>query len=276
LTIRDDREHQIKCKVLIDASGCGASISRYAGFSNAGRGLLVNSAQFNVENPTDVDEDFVEVYFGQGFAPGFFGWIIPRRDGTAKVGIAAGARANVRECFERFVRKHPIVSSKLRLAKQVSPLTFHPIPVGGATNRTYIDNIMTVGDAASQVKPTTGGGIVFGLACGHLAGQTASNAIRTEDLSAKSLKEYERSWRELIGFDLRAMSYLRRLLYRLPDRNLNQIFSIANELGADEILNTSPDIDFQGRTLLGLARDPRLFITLLSASILSAPSWIRN
>jgi flavin-dependent dehydrogenase len=154
----------------------------------------------------------------------------------------------------------------------MSQPTFHPIPVGGALDRTYADNVMAVGDAASQVKPTTGGGIVFGLLCGRIAGETAAGAIRSGDLSAGRLGEYERSWRRLIGFDLRAMSYLRRLLYRLPDRNLDRIFSIASDLGADEILNRSSDIDFQGRTLLGLARDPRLFITLLSASILSVPS----
>jgi flavin-dependent dehydrogenase len=148
--------------------------------------------------------------------------------------------------------------------------------VGGARNRTYTDNIMTVGDAASQVKPTTGGGIVFGLACGRIAGETAANAILDRDLSAERLKEYETSWRELIGFDLRAMAYLRRLLYRLPDRNLDRIFGIAKELGADQVLNRTPDIDFQGRTLLGLAQDPRLFITLLSASILSVPSLVKS
>jgi digeranylgeranylglycerophospholipid reductase len=236
----------------------------------------VNSAQTSFDNLTDIDDEFVELYFGQGFAPGFFGWIIPRRDGTAKIGIAAGRRANVHECFERFVRKHPIVSSKLRHSKRMSPPTFHPIPVSGAPNRTYADNIMTVGDAASQVKPTTGGGIVFGLACGRIAGETAADAIRSEDLSARRLKKYETTWRELIGFDLRAMAYLRRLLYQLPDRNLDRIFTIANELGADGVLDATPDIDFQGRTLLGLARDPRLFITLLSASVLSAPSLLRG
>jgi flavin-dependent dehydrogenase len=135
---------------------------------------------------------------------------------------------------------------------------------------------MAVGDAASQVKPTTGGGIVFGLACGRIAGETAAKAIHDDDLSAGHLREYETSWRELIGFDLWAMSYLRRFLYRLPDRNLDRIFSIANDLGADEILNRTADIDFQGRTLLALARDPRLFITLLSASILSVPSFVRS
>jgi len=276
LRVNDGHERQVGCKVLIDASGCGASVSRYAGLTKLGRGLLVNSAQFSVENPADVDRDFVEVYFGQGFAPGFFGWIIPRRDGTAKVGIAAGARANVRECFQRFIRKHPTVSAKLKHAKPTSPPSFHPIPVDGAPNRTYTDNVMAVGDAASQVKPTTGGGIVFGLACGRIAGETAAKAIHSGDLSAKRLRDYETAWRDLIGFDLRAMSYLRRLLYRLPDRSLDRIFSIADELGADEILNKTPDIDFQGRTLLALAQDPRLFITLLSASILSVPSLVRS
>ena len=275
-TVHNGKERQTKCKVIIDASGPSASISRYAGLTRAGRTLLVNSAQTNFANLKDIDEDFVEVYFGQRFAPGFFGWIIPRRDGSAKVGIAAGARSNVRECFEHFVRKHPGVSSKLRRAKRMSPPTFHPIPVGGASDHTYTDNIMTVGDAASQVKPTTGGGIVFGLACGRLVGKTAADAIRSDDFSANSLKAYENSWRELIGFDLKAMAYLRRLLYRLPDENLDRIFRIANDLGADKILNTTPDIDFQGRTLLGLARDPRLFITLLSASVLSAPSLMRG
>jgi geranylgeranyl reductase family protein len=274
LRVADGR--QVQCKILIDASGSGASISRYAGLTKLGKGLVVNSAQFSVENLADVDDDFVEVYFGQSFAPGFFGWIIPRRDGTAKIGIAAGARANVRECFNRFIHKHPTVSAKLKHAKPTSQPTFHPIPVGGALERTYTDNIMAVGDAASQVKPTTGGGIVFGLACGHIAGETALEAIRLDDFSAKRLKEYETSWRDLIGFDLRAMSYLRRLLYRLPDRNLDRIFAVANELGADQILNKSHDIDFQGRTLLKLARDPRLFITLLSASVLSVPSLVKS
>ncbi len=276
LKVNGDKEHNLICKVLIDASGCGASISRYAGLPKLGRGILVNSAQFSVENLVDIDEDFVEVYFGQGFAPGFFGWIIPRHDGTAKVGIAAGARANVRQCFEYFIGKHPTVSAKLRHSKQITQPSYHPIPVGGAVNRTYADNILAVGDAASQVKPTTGGGIVFGLACGRIAGETAAKAVLDKEFSASRLEEYETRWRRMFGFDLWAMSWLRRLLYRLPDRNLDRIFNIAQELGADDILNTTTDIDFQGRTLLLLARDPRLFITLLSASILSVPSLIRT
>jgi digeranylgeranylglycerophospholipid reductase len=264
---------EFSCKILVDASGCGASISRYVGLPGPHRSVFVNSAQFIAENVNDVDADFVEVYFGQRFAPGFFGWIIPRRDGSAKVGIAAGGRANVRECFQHFIHRHRVVSAKLKHAKATTAPMYHPIPVGGP-NRTYANNVLVVGDAASQVKPTTGGGIVFGLACGRIAGETAANAIRERDASASRLSSYEKAWRRLIGLDLSAMSWLRRLLYRLPDRQLDRIFRISSELKADDILNRTADIDFQGRTLLSLARDPRLFITLISASVLSVPSLI--
>jgi len=264
----------VQSKMLIDAGGCGGSVSKYEGLARPSRRMLVNSAQFNVENLTDVDEEVVEVYFGQTYAPGFFGWIIPRKDGSAKVGIAAGARANVRECFERFVNKHPIASSKLRHAKILTPTIYHPIPVGGAASRTFTDGILSVGDAASQVKPTTGGGIVFGLLCGEIAGETAAKAVRAGDVTADYLSAYEEKWRRIIGFDLAAMSWLRRMLYQLPDRYLDRIFMVSREMKTDEILNRTVDIDFQGRTMLSLARDPRLLITLLSASLLSAPSLL--
>lgn len=267
-------QHVFTSKMLVDASGCGASISKYVGLPQPSRGRLVNSAQFSVDHLVDVDEDFAEVYFGQSFAPGFFGWIIPRRDGSAKVGIAAGGRVNVRECFEHFIHNHPVVSAKLRHAKRLTTPMYHPIPVGGASNHTYADNILAVGDAASQVKPTTGGGIVFGLACGRLAGETAAGAVRDKNTSARRLSDYEKRWHRLIGFDLAAMSWLRRLLYRLPDSHLDRIFRISGKLDADDVLSKTADIDFQGRTLLSLARDPRLFITLVSASVLSVPSLI--
>jgi len=275
MSVRGHANRDVECKILIDAGGCGGTVSRYTNLPRPSPRMIVNSAQFNVENLADIDEDLVEVYFGQRYAPGFFGWIIPRRDGSAKVGLAAAPRNNVRRCFELFVKKHPIVSAKFRRAKILTRPMYHPIPVGGGNNRTYADSAITVGDAASQVKPTTGGGIVFGLACGRIAGETAAEAVRIGDSSANTLSRYEHEWRKLIGFDLRAMAWLRRTLYRLPDRQLDQIFAVSREMRADEILGRTGDIDFQGRTILSLSRDPRLLITLISASILSAPSLLR-
>lgn len=149
LKVPDDHFANPTCKLLIDATGCGASVSRYAGLSRSHSNIFVNSAQVNVENLKDVDPDFVEVYFGHEYTPGFFGWIIPRRDGSAKVGMAVGGRANVREYMHRFLRRHPLASSKLRRARIRSRIMYHPIPIGGATMRTYADSVLTVGDAVA-------------------------------------------------------------------------------------------------------------------------------
>ncbi len=274
LRIRGSDQREISCRMVIDAAGVGGSISRCAGLPQPNSRLLVNSAQFYAEDLNGVNENFVEVYFGQQYAPGFFGWIIPRRDGSAKIGIAARSRTNVRQCLERFIKKHPIVSGKLRRTRFLTAPMFHPIPISGAKARTYAEGILTVGDAASQVKPTTGGGIVFGLACGQIAGETAARAALKGDTSSAQLSGYEKAWRQLIGFDLHAMTWLRRLLYRLSDEQFDRIFRIAHQLEAEEILNRAADIDFQGKTMLSLARDPRFFITILSASVLSFPSLL--
>jgi len=274
LRIASQQKHEISCKIIVDASGCGTPVSRYMNLPHRNKDTFVNSAQVYVDNLIDVDSDFVELFFGQEYAPGFFGWIIPRRDGSAKVGLAADTRSNIQVCFDRFVKKHPLVSSKLRRARFLTRPRYHLIPVSGGRNRTYSSGFLVVGDAASQVKPTTGGGIVFGLACGQLAGQTAAEAVIKSDRSSSFLESYEVSWRKLIGFDLKLMGWLRRLMYRMPDQHLNRIFSISNELRTDEVLERTSDIDFQGRTLLSLSRDPRLFLTLLSASALSLPSLI--
>jgi len=274
ICVRGNKERKVQSKIVVDAAGCGGSVSRYAGLPQPSREMLVNSAQVSVDEVADIDREMVEVYFGQKYSPGFFGWIIPRRDGSAKIGIAAGSRVNVAKCFEHFIKKHPAVSPKVRKAKFRGRVNYHPIPIGGPPSRTYTDRLLTVGDAASQVKATTGGGIVFGLLCGKIAGQMAAGAVIAGDTSATRLSEYDRSWRKLIGFDMKAMVWLRKLLYRLPDESMNRIFGISSELNVNEVLNAASDIDFQGRTILSRSKDPRLLVTLLSAAVLSAPSLI--
>ena len=74
-----------------------------------------------------------------------------------------------------------------------------------------------------------------------------------------------------IGHDLNVMRRIRRMLFKLPDRQLEKIFSIARTFDVAAILSKADDIDMQGRTLAKLGLDPRLTISLLCSSILSLP-----
>jgi hypothetical protein len=66
------------------------------------------------------------------------------------------------------------------------------------------------------------------------------------------------------------------MLFRIPDRKLEKIFSIARTFDVATILSKTDDIDMQGRALTKLGLDPRLAISLLCSSILSLPSVVES
>ena len=53
------------------------------------------------------------------------------------------------------------------------------LPLGPVT-RTYADRVVAVGDAAGLVKPTTGGGIYYGLLSGSIAAEVLGDALQGE------------------------------------------------------------------------------------------------
>ena len=67
-------------------------------------------------------------------------------------------------------------------APRLRALPLGPVP------RTWTDRILAVGDAAGLVKPTTGGGIYYGLLTGHLAADVLAEALRDDRLGASRLQ----------------------------------------------------------------------------------------
>jgi len=253
--------------IVIDAEGCSSVLLKKAGLKTLDRSMIVHGVQAEVDRVDDVSMDMVEVYLGRKYAPGFFAWIVPRRDASAKVGLAT-RMGDPREYLRRFMREHPVASRKLRRGK-VTSVSVHPIPLGGAIPQTYSSGLLIVGDAASQVKPTTGGGIVSGLLCSKIAGEVAYESLRNGDFSEAFLSRYQSRWRELIGFDLAVMLKMRKMLNRLPDEKIDKLISLCTKLGMDQILQEVGDLDFEGRSLVRMARYPTTLV-IAFYSILSS------
>jgi len=258
-----------KCGLIIDCEGAAPTLMRHRFAAERGRSMWVNSAQVHVDQVKDLNRDMVEVYFGSRYAPGFFAWMIPWRDGSAKIGLAS-REGNARLLLERFMTKHPDASRRLSGAARHDE-SFHPIPLGGPISKTFHRGMLIAGDSAHHVKPTTGGGIVFSLICGEAAGEVAYEACAKRDVSEPFLSKYERRWKSQIARDLDLMRHIRRMLFRLPDRRLEKIFSVGLTLGIENVLNRAEDIDMQGRTLARLGLDPRLAVSALYSSVLSLP-----
>jgi flavin-dependent dehydrogenase len=126
----------------------------------------------------------------------------------------------------------------------------HPISLGGAIPKTYANGLLVVGEAASQVKSTTGGGIIFGLLCARIAGEVAYEAIENRDFSERFLSRYQLRWKRSIGFELNTMRQLRKRLNRLSDGQMDKIIGLCSRFGVAKALEDAGDVDYEGSSLV--------------------------
>ena len=92
------------------------------------------------------------------------------------------------------------------------------------------DGLMLVGDAARQVDPLTGGGIINAMLAGKLAAQVAMEAVAARDTSAAFLGRYEHQWHRSMG---RRMARNYRLRQRFaPTQRTDERFVRAFSLAA--------------------------------------------
>ena len=253
-------ETQAPAKIVIDAEGISSKLLRQTGLQALNRRELVYAAEAEVEKVKNVETDEVEVYLGNEYAPGFYAWLIPRRDGTAKVGLAT-KRGNPREHLQKLMLKHPVASKQLAKSK-VMRTSFHAITLGGPIPKTYSNGFLVVGDVASQVKPTTGGGVIFGLTCARIAAEVAAEAIRKNDASAGFLQLYQQRCNDALGFDFNVMLKARRFLDSLSDKKIDESLRFAKRFGLDKALEDVEEIDFQGQTLMKTLTKPAAFAGL--------------
>jgi digeranylgeranylglycerophospholipid reductase len=247
--------------LIIDAEGINSRLLRLTNLNPPNPHMIISGVEAQVENVHNIERDMVEVFLGREYASDFYAWLIPLNKDKAKVGLGA-KRGNPRQLLSKLMTKHPSASKKLSKA-QIVKIAYHPITLGGTLRRMCANGFLAVGDAASQVKPTTGGGVILGLTCAQIAAETIQNAVQDRDFSYIQLSEYERRCRDRLGFDVNIMLRIRKLLNSLSDEKIDEIIRICSKLRFDESLQRISEIDFQGKTLLTIMRDPRSWPILL-------------
>ncbi|MFC1909207.1 NAD(P)/FAD-dependent oxidoreductase [Chloroflexota bacterium] len=220
-------------RAVIIASGFGSGLGEKLGLGKIGD--FVMGAQTEV-NTTGVDE--VEVYFGHEVAPGFFAWLVPTAPGTARVGLLSrrNSKAYLDKLIISLLNQGKLVSSEAKVSCGGIPLK---PPV-----KTYGERLLAVGDAAGQVKPTSGGGIYYSLLCADIAADVLHQALESDDLSYRRLASYEQRWRRCLSQELRIGYWARKLFERLSDKQLDRIFEIVTANGIDEALLKASDLSF--------------------------------
>jgi digeranylgeranylglycerophospholipid reductase len=223
---------RIEAKVVISAEGVRARLARKAGIGPVEQ--VLSGAQ--VEVPFKVnDHEKVEVHLG---VPGLFAWVIPIGDDSARIGLCTKEAAcnSLRSFLQRDVIRKRLLGSPVALVVGGLPL--------GPPKSTVADGILAVGDAAGQVKPTSGGGVYPGLVCAKIAGSVAADAALAGDCSAGRLREYDKRWREVLGRELAIGMRLNRLLNRVSCKDLDEVLDyLAGKPGLIRTIEEQGDID---------------------------------
>jgi len=242
-TSRQGKRTTLAARALVLASGFGSGLVEKLGLGKAGDFVIGAQADVATEG---VDE--VEVYLGREIAPGFFGWLVPTSLRKARVGLMS------RRSPELYLNN---LMASLQARGKIVSVTARP-SYGGIPlkppRKTCRERVVVVGDAAGQVKPTTGGGIYYGLLCADIAADILGQALLQDDLSARSLARYERRWRRRLGWELRTGYWARKLFERLGDRQLDRLFDIVKANDIDQALIQAEDVsfDWHGRAILAL------------------------
>ncbi|MEE9525441.1 MAG: NAD(P)/FAD-dependent oxidoreductase [Candidatus Woesearchaeota archaeon] len=164
----------------------------------------------------EYDTDIYEVYFGS-VCKDFFAWILPESDKIARIGVAS--KKDTRAIFKNFL--------KIKNIKEGDIIDYQAGLIPIYNKKTIINrkNVYLVGDAAGQVKATTGGGLVPGLkAAKRLADCLINNG------------NYEKSLRKInkgLGLHLR----IRKTLDKFSDKDYNKLIRLMRDKKIKKVLN---------------------------------------
>jgi len=219
----------VRARVVIGADGVESRVGRWAGLrTNIKLKDMESCLQMTLSN-IKVDPHNIYLYFGQDVAPGGYLWVFPKNENVANVGLGVSGEfaktKSARKYLQEFIDKRFPNAAVLYTV-------VGGVPCAPTLKRIVADGLMLVGDAAHQVNPISGGGIVTAMLAGQIAGEVAGKSLKTNDLTEKSLGVYARQWHKREGKNHERFHKLKQAVYKLSDNDLNNT--------ADKVLKLDP------------------------------------
>jgi digeranylgeranylglycerophospholipid reductase len=102
---------------------------------------------------------------------------------------------------------------------------------------------LLVGDAACQLKPFSGGGVVYSLIASEICAGACCKALESEKFNKSSLKNfYEKIWKKVLSKGIKTGMFYRAILSKLSDWQMDILFTVLNVCGRKFF--ESLDMDF--------------------------------
>jgi|Deesub1362B_J571_1020462.scaffolds.fasta_scaffold01823_2 geranylgeranyl reductase family protein len=198
----------IKYDFLIGADGANSRIAKEFSFT---KGEIYSAVQFEMKFEC-LDENMVELYFGEKYSDGFFAYSIPLDSSTARIGVVS--KTEPIRFLSNLLNKHPSV--KQRKGGSITELNAGAIPIG--LNEVVKGNVCLIGDSAGMVKPYTGGGLYYHLVASKVLGK-----------SFPDLEGFKKEYLKVMGKEYTTGEKILRLYKLLSDADYCDLVRLGKE-----------------------------------------------
>jgi geranylgeranyl reductase family protein len=236
--IKNKKIKKIKTDILIGADG---PLSKVSKLINKNKIDFWTALQARAKIKTD--KKIFEAHLGS-IAPKFFAWVVPENNSTARVGLAT---KNPNLYFKKFLKLKGIKQKDIiEYQGGIIPLYNPKLKIQNKQK-----NIFLIGDAATQLKATTGGGIIPAL---------SSSKILVDSIIKN--KNYEMEFKKTVGKDLFASLKIRAILNKFSDKDYNYLINLFKNKKLKNIIEQY-DREFPSKFIIKLLiTEPRFFYFL--------------
>lgn len=191
--------------------------------------------------------DYVNLSIKEGILPGFL-WEIPTSPFTKRVGLFTEGSYSEAE---------KILNNQLKSSDEIIEKHNGLIPKFNPNKRIVKNNTILLGDSASQVKPTTGGGLISGFNCVEIASKNSIKML--EESNNRYLLNYEKEYHKRYYDEFKAQKNVQNIIRDMTEDDFNYMFKKLKEYEVDKIISEYGDMDNQTPLLKELVKTGIIF-----------------
>ncbi|MBZ9571294.1 FAD-dependent monooxygenase [Methanobrevibacter sp. TMH8] len=192
--------------------------------------------------------DFVDIFAISKILPGFL-WCIPTSKNRYRIGLFSNNNyKDQKKVLNEFLDNDNRFNNCTVLER------YHgKIPIFEKNKKLVNERIILIGDAASQLKPTTGGGLIIGFDTCNIAkdaiikflDKTNEDNNKNENNNLDLLKDYEKNFKKKYSKELSYQLKVQKTIEILSDEDLDYMFTKLKDKNAEEIISKYGDMDKQ-------------------------------
>ena len=229
-----DGEKTIRSKIIVGADGPMSLVSQKIG----NEFKAYNASQYLVKVKGIDEMSFVDLYAKEELWPGFL-WCIPTYDNIFRIGLFSNEDYRKQdEILDDFLENDFIYEEYEVLEKYKGQ-----IPIHDADKNLFNGRTLLIGDAASQVKPTTGGGLLLGSQAVSIACKAILEALKKDDLSL--LENYQKDFDKKFSSEFSYQIKVQKSLSTFSDDDLDDMLETIKKRKIDELISEYGDMDDQ-------------------------------